>query len=326
MSVLTWVEHDEAEVAKASVNVLSFARELANVTASELHAAVLAPIGEPALATLREQGVAVVHSVDHDLLDGDPRAAIAAALTQLLARQEPDVVVAPATDRGNELLAHVAASGDLALVSNCLAVSPCDGGWQLTRQRWGGVLLEDARLETATALVTAVPHALVATPAPAPGVAEVVAFAPELDEALAVTRVRERVIDETGVSLATAPVVVSGGRGIGSAEGFAGLEELAELLGGAVGCSRIATNNGWRSHNDQVGQTGTRVAPELYLALGISGATQHWVGCMNAKRILAVNLDVDAPLVGRAHDAVIGDVHELLPALLAEVRARKRVR
>ena len=128
---------------------------------------------------------------------------------------------------------------------------------------------------------------------------------------------------EQGITLTTAPVIVSGGRGVGSAEGFATLEELASLLGGAVGCSRVVTNNGWRSHRDQVGQTGTRVAPTLYLACGISGAIQHWVGMMAAKNVLAINTDPEAPMVTKADYAVIGDLHEILPAVVAEIRRRK---
>jgi electron transfer flavoprotein alpha subunit len=114
-----------------------------------------------------------------------------------------------------------------------------------------------------------------------------------------------------------------GGRGVGSADGFAALEELAGLIGGAVGCSRVATNNGWRPHSDQVGQTGTRIAPDLYIACGISGAIQHWVGCMNAKNILAINTDREAPMVTRADYAVLADLHSVLDAVIAEVRARR---
>lgn len=109
---------------------------------------------------------------------------------------------------------------------------------------------------------------------------------------------------------------------MGSAENFAILEELADLLGGVVGCSRVATNNGWRPHSDQVGQTGTRIAPDLYIACGISGAVQHWVGCMASKQILAINTDPEAPLVTKADYAVIGDLHEILAAVIAEIKAR----
>jgi electron transfer flavoprotein alpha subunit len=139
-------------------------------------------------------------------------------------------------------------------------------------------------------------------------------------------RVRMKVEVESGmgkISLAQARVVVGGGRGVGSAEGFGALEELASLLGGTVGCSRAVTSLGWRPHSDQVGQTGTRIAPDLYIACGISGAIQHMVGCRAAKHILAINSDPDAPIVAQADYAVIGDVKQIVPAVSTEI---KRVR
>ncbi|MGH2860339.1 MAG: electron transfer flavoprotein subunit alpha/FixB family protein, partial [Solirubrobacteraceae bacterium] len=123
-----------------------------------------------------------------------------------------------------------------------------------------------------------------------------------------------------GISLADARVVVSGGRGVGSAEGFQIIEELAGLLGGAVGCSRAVTSAGWRPHTDQVGQTGTKVAPEIYIACGISGATQHMAGCKGAKKLLAINEDGEASIFAHADYGVIGDLHEVVPAIAAEIR------
>jgi electron transfer flavoprotein alpha subunit len=125
-----------------------------------------------------------------------------------------------------------------------------------------------------------------------------------------------------GMSLATARVVVGGGRGVGGPDGFAVLEELAGLLGGVVGVSRVVTSQGWRPHRQQVGQTGTKISPELYLACGISGAIQHMAGCLGAKHIVAVNTDPDAPIVSRAEYAVIGDLNEVIPALVAAIRER----
>ncbi len=192
----------------------------------------------------------------------------------------------------------------------------------MKRLRWGGSLHEVARLDSPVKIVTFAPHSTEPRPQPQAGGAKVEAFTPELGAKEAVTLIRDRVVTAEGVTLATAPVVVSGGRGVGSAEGFAALEELAELLNGVVGCSRVVTNNGWRPHSDQVGQTGTVVAPDLYIACGISGAVQHWVGMMNAKHVLAINTDPEAPMVTKANWAVVADLHAVLPAIVAEVRRR----
>ena len=125
-----------------------------------------------------------------------------------------------------------------------------------------------------------------------------------------------------GASLATARVVVGGGRGVGGPDGFAPLEELAELLGGVVGVSRVVTSEGWRPHRQQVGQTGTKITPELYLACGISGAIQHIAGCAGSKHIIAINTDPGAPILAHADYAVIGDLRQVIPALIEALRAR----
>ncbi|HEX5149670.1 MAG TPA: FAD-binding protein, partial [Candidatus Limnocylindrales bacterium] len=157
--------------------------------------------------------------------------------------------------------------------------------------------------------------------APAPTITR---FAPELEAADLVARVIGREAKTGGgISLQDAKVVVGGGRGVGSAAGFAGLEELAGLLGGAVGGSRVVTSLGWRPHADQIGQTGLRIAPDLYIACGISGAIQHIVGCKAAKRILAINTDPESPIMSVADYAVIGDLHAVVPAISAEIRRRR---
>lgn len=272
---------------------------------------------------LAKHGVGTLHLITHELLDGYSPEAYGESLAQLIDRLRPTGVIAGGSDRGNEIMAQVAARADLPLATNCIGLTAGDP-WQLTRLRGGGMLLEDAELTADVKLVTLAPGVSAAEdPAPVDEVT-VEQFVPQLPTELVRTKVVEHTTRGAGVTLATAPVVVSGGRGVGSAEGYAVLEELAGLLGGAVGCSRVATNNGWRPHSDQVGLTGTKIAPKLYIACGISGATQHWVGCMDAKAILAVNTDPNAPMVTRATYAVIGDVHEVLPAVVAELRARAR--
>ena len=237
------------------------------------------------------------------------------AWARAIASLSPTTVIAAGTDRGNEVLAHAAVMLDGVFAANVVEAR----GDVVTRQRWGGSLLEEARLHGDVKLMTVAPHAVAIEEAA--GEPTVETFAPPLAEGDLVVRVVERVETSSGgLSVAEAPVVVSGGRGVGSAEGFTALEELAGLLGGVVGCSRAVTMAGWRPHTDQVGQTGIKISPELYIPCGISGATQHMAGCKGAKKLLAINSDPEAPIMATADYAVIGDVLEIVPAITAELR------
>jgi len=241
------------------------------------------------------------------------------ALAGMLARAADELnaaaVFAAGTERGNEVIARLAARTNLPFAANCIAVTPGDPV-TVTRQRWGGSLLEMARLHGPRPLITVAPHSVAADDGPEPPAIDVRA-----DDGDMLVRVSGHVAPGMGgVSLAAAKVIVSGGRGVGSKDGFAIIEELAGLLGGAVGCSRAVTSAGWRPHSDQVGQTGTKVAPEVYIACGISGATQHMAGLKGAKRILAINSDPQAPLMLNADYTVSGDLKEIVPAISAEIR------
>jgi electron transfer flavoprotein alpha subunit len=297
-----------AEPGELTEQALAFARGLGG------------PVDAFAAGTAPEvRGFDTVHEAEGEAFATYAPAAIASALVELIERLSPTAVVTAGTERGNEVLAHVAARLDLPFSANCITAKVGDP-MHVTRVRWGGSLLEEARLHGAPSLLSVQPHAVEAERV-ADGQPEVERFTPALSEPDLAVRVVERVEAATGgVSLAEAKVVVSAGRGAGSPEGFGIIEELAGLLGGAVGCSRAVTMAGWRPHTDQVGQTGTKIAPEIYIACGISGATQHMAGCKGAKALLAINTDADAPILASADYAVIGDLHEVVPAISAELK------
>jgi electron transfer flavoprotein alpha subunit len=316
--VLTLVEHDAGQPDDLSLQALTLARDL---TAGEPLSALLVGEGaREAAAQLGAHGVASAHVAEDERLAAYAPGAWAQSALELVERLEPSAVVAAGTNRGNEVLAHVAARLDLPFAANCTQVGS-GSPLTVTRMRWGGSLLEEARVHGAPALLSVAPHTVAGAAVDGAGAPAIEAFAPTLGESDLLVQVAEHVgTVTTGVSLAEAKVVVSGGRGVGSADGFGILEELAELLGAAVGCSRVVTSAGWRPHTDQVGQTGTKISPDLYIACGISGATQHIAGCKGAKKILAINSDAEAPILASADYAVIGDLTEIVPAVTAELR------
>lgn len=321
MTLLVVLEHDRGAVSDASWEALTGARPVAEQLDCELHAVFIGEAAEDLADEAGTYGAETVHIASHELLEDYGPDAWGETVRQLAEELDATAVLAVGTDRGNEVMAQLAARSDLPFVANCTEVDA--DTWALTRVQWGGSLLEEVTLEADRKLLSIAHHAVVAEPAAEAGAGDVETFEPELDDTFAQTIVRDRVVLSQGITLSTSPVVVSGGRGVGSADGFEPLEELAELLGGVVGCSRAVTNNGWRPHSDQVGQTGTRIAPEIYIATGISGAIQHWVGAMASKKILAINTDPEANMVVKADYAVLGDLHKVVPAISEEIRRRK---
>jgi electron transfer flavoprotein alpha subunit len=337
MTVFCLVEPDGDAVADASLRALTLARGLAAGPAAGVACVIFGALDPAIAAGLAAYGAGDVYVVSG--VDGYAPQAWARVLAELLGpvlnstvlsstagaapEAAPHAVVAAGTEHGNEVMAHLGAITSLPMAANCVAASPVDAGaLGIVRQRWAGLLLEEAVLDAPAALLTVATDAVVAEPATVPGPAAVHAVAPPVTDADLVVRAVESSADTGGASLATARVVVGGGRGVGSAEGFAPLEELAGLLGGVVGVSRVVTSEGWRPHSMQVGQTGTKITPDLYLACGISGAIQHFAGCSGAKHIIAINTDPSAPMMTRADYAVVGDLHEVLPALIKALRAR----
>jgi electron transfer flavoprotein alpha subunit len=354
MTVVCLIETDAAGGAvDASMRALAVAREMAQSADEDLAAAWFGPPDAVSHGELAAAGVGRAWAIGSAELSGYAPLAWARALAGLSAgpaagpAADPaadaaagpvgdagwiSAVVAAATDHGNEVLAHLGAITGLPLAANCVSATRiAPGEFRLVRQRWAGSLLEDAALEAPVALLTVAADAVPAdaVPAgagePASGVGEVSVevYQPELADGDLTVLAAVSAERRSGVSLASARVVVGGGRGVGGPDGFAVLEELAGLLGGVVGVSRVVTSEGWRPHRQQVGQTGTKITPELYLACGISGAIQHMAGCQGAKTIVAINTDAGAPIVTKADYAVIGDLHEVLPALVEAIKARQ---
>jgi electron transfer flavoprotein alpha subunit len=324
-AVLCFLEHDEGAVLDTSLRALTFARSLATAPDSILMAVMIGEISPSKTDTLSQFGVDDAYQITIDGLETYAPSGWARAVAELADSLGAAVVVAAGTDRGQEILAHIGASSGLAMAANCLTATWVSGeSIKLTRQRWAGSLIEHAVLDGAPALLTVASDGVLAVPAEvsAPTFVHVHrSIASELDRRVAV---REWIRRSGGIALAEARVVVGGGRGVGSEEGFGALDDLASLLGAAVGVSRVVTSNGWRPHAQQVGQTGTKISPDVYVACGISGATQHLAGCRSAKHVVAINIDADAPFLSRADYALVGDLSVIVPALADAIRSRTR--
>jgi len=322
--ILLWLECDAEGVTEISLETVAFARSVSAAGGGiAIRAAVFGDVPEAAKEQLAAHGVNEVHHVSGPAYDAYSGAAWASALQDIRERTKCVVVAAAGSPRGNEVLAHLGARLDVPMAANVLSFSGLSP-FEVTRQVAGGAALEDMRLAVRPALLTVAGHSWTATPADQPTTPVWHEESPEVAQADLVARVTARgeAKQEGSGALTSARVVIGAGRGAGGPDGFDGVIELAKLLDGALGVSRVVTSLGWRPHSEQVGQTGSRISPELYVPCGISGAIQHWAGCSSSKTILAINTDPEAPMVTKAHYAVIGDMHEVVPAIVEELKRR----
>ncbi|GAB6986595.1 electron transfer flavoprotein subunit alpha/FixB family protein [Nocardioides pyridinolyticus] len=313
------------EAIEVSREAVTFARTLsAEGGGVPVDAVVLGTPSPELVALLSEYGVRRVHALTGSAFEAFSGAAWASGLLSVREKAGAVVVMAAGTPRGNEVMAHVAARAGVPMAANVLSFSGLSP-FVVTRQVVGGAALEEMQLSARPAVFSVAGHAVEAAPADASGAGELVVETPEVAEADLVARVvsTEEPEPDLSGSLKSAKVVVGAGRGAGSSDGFEDLLELTELLHASLGVSRVVTSLGWRPHHEQVGQTGSRISPDLYIPCGISGAIQHWAGCSTAKNILAINTDAEAPMVTRATHAVIGDLHEIVPAINAEIKRRR---
>ena len=317
--ILVLVDHDRGELDQLSLRALTAARKLGQ----DVEAIVIGKEGAALAGIVGEYGAKVLHVATHaNLTDYTPMAS-GRALKDLVEKLKPAAVLAAGSPRGNEQLAHLAAFLDLPMAAECSEIT-LGSPHHVLRARWAGNLIESANVHSDLLIASVL--AFSTEPESANGGAATVAeFEPALEPQDYAVKVLSRDAGESkgGVTLVDAKVIVSGGRGVGGPDGFGQIEELANLLGGTVGCSRVVTSSGWRPHAEQVGQTGTKVAPDLYIAAGISGAMQHIAGMKNSKTIVVINTDPEAPILSYADYAIIGDLHQVIPALTSAIRQAK---
>jgi electron transfer flavoprotein alpha subunit len=317
--IVVLVESLGDEVSEVSLEALTFARRLGE----PLRAVVVGGSAAPLAVQLGDYGVEEACEATGEAFSSYAPAAWAAAV-RAAAADDVSAVIASGTPRGNEIMAHAACRLGVPMAANVVAVEAREP-LVVSRQVLGGGALEEVELAGAPAVMTLAGHACEPQPSQTPTGCRVRSLEVRVTAADLSARVVRTEVG-TGAdsgTLKSAKVVVGAGRGAGGSDGFSGVLELAELLHGSLGVSRVVTSAGWRPHHEQVGQTGSKIAPDLYIPCGISGAIQHWAGCSSAKTILAINTDPDAPMVTKAHYAVIGDMHEIVPAINAEIRRRR---
>jgi electron transfer flavoprotein alpha subunit len=317
--ILVLIDHDRGELDQLSLRALTAARKLGQ----DVEAIVIGKEGAALAGIVGEYGAKVLHVANHaNLTDYTPMAS-GRALKDLVEKLKPAAVLAAGSPRGNEQLAHLAAFLDLPMAAECSEIT-LGSPHHVLRARWAGNLIESANVHS-DLLIASVLAFSTEPESVNGGAATVAEFEPALEPQDYAVKVLSRDAGESkgGVTLVDAKVIVSGGRGVGGPDGFGQIEELANLLGGTVGCSRVVTSSGWRPHAEQVGQTGTKVAPDLYIAAGISGAMQHIAGMKNSKTIVVINTDPEAPILSYADYAIIGDLHQVIPALTSAIREAK---
>jgi electron transfer flavoprotein alpha subunit len=316
--VLVLAEHTGDDVKKVTLELITLARRFGEPSVVWTGAGA-----EQARARCAEYGAAKVYVAADAAIDDYVVAPAAELLAQLVREKSPALVLLAGTAQGKEVAGRLAVKIDSGVLTDAVDLQPGDDGPVAEQSIFGGATTVHSRVRRGTPIVAVRPNAV--APEAAPGAAELspVSLAGEVTGA----KVTNRVIAERGErpDLTEASIVVSGGRGTGGAEGFGVIEQLADALGAAVGASRAVTDAGWYPHQFQVGQTGKTVSPQLYVAIGISGAIQHRAGMQTSKTIVAVNKDPEAPIFELADFGVVGDLFKVVPQLMEEISKRKQV-
>ncbi|BBX93548.1 MULTISPECIES: electron transfer flavoprotein subunit alpha/FixB family protein [Mycolicibacterium] len=314
--VLVLVEHSEGALKKVSAELITAARALGEPSA--------VVVGKPGTAAplvdgLKAAGAAKIYVAESDDAETYLLTPVVDVLAGLAESAAPAGVIVAATADGKEIAARLAARIGSGLLVDVVEVREGAVG---VHSIFGGAFTVEAQVTSDTPVITVRPGAIEAAPADGAGEVVNVEVPAQAENATKITK-REPAVAGDRPELTEASVVVAGGRGVGSAESFSVVEELADSLGGAVGASRAAVDSGYYPGQFQVGQTGKTVSPQLYIALGISGAIQHRAGMQTSKTIIAVNKDEEAPIFEIADLGIVGDLFKVSPQLTEAVKARK---
>jgi electron transfer flavoprotein alpha subunit len=313
--VLVLVEHVDGAPKKVTLELLTLARSL-----GEPAAVFVGNGADVAKDKLGEYGATKIYVAADPELDSYLVAPKAEVLAQVVSQASPAAVLIPSSPEGKEVAARLAVKLDSGVITDAVAVGD---GFVATQSIFGGAFNVASKVSKGTPIITVRPNSTPPEPAPAQPTEEQVSVT--LSDAAKRAKVLDRVTEKKGgrPELTEAAIVVSGGRGLGEGKNFELIEKLADSLGAAVGASRAATDAGWYPHTNQVGQTGKTVSPQLYMAIGISGAIQHRAGMQTSKTIVAINKDPEAPIFELVDYGIVGDLFNVVPQLTDEIDKRK---
>jgi electron transfer flavoprotein alpha subunit len=319
MKILAFAEQRDGKLKKNAFEVVSAAKRIADQTGGEVIGLVIGGSVQSIAGALGGYGAKKVIVVEGARLAHYSTTAYSKIITEVAKNEQAQILLFEATAMGKDLSPRVAVKLQAGLAVDCTALSVENGDILATRPVYAGKALTDVRVTTPVKLFSLRPNVFTAgTSTGAQAAVETADVALTDDDFVCV--VEEVTQDKGKLDVAEADIIVSGGRGLKAPENFNIIEELAAALGGAVGASRAVVDAGWRSHDEQVGQTGKTVSPSLYVAVGISGAIQHLAGMSSSKYIVAINKDKDAPIFQLADYGIVGDALEVVPALTNEVR------
>jgi len=319
MTILAFAEQRDNTFKKTAFEIVTAAKKLAESSGAEVVGIVVGDKVKSIAPALGTYGAARVIAVEDPKLSQYSTTAFAAIVANVARKIGADVVLFPATAMGKDLAPRVAVKLDGGLAADCTALRWENSGLLATRPVYAGKALIDVKMNSKCKVFTLRPNVFTAV-AVGETSSPVEEHTADLGDAEYSTQVKEIAQSSGKIDVAEAEIIVSGGRGLKGPEHFKLIEELAEVLGAAVGASRAVVDAGWRPHDEQVGQTGKTVSPSLYIAVGISGAIQHLAGMSSSKYIVAINKDKDAPIFQVADYGIVGDAFEIVPALTQEAR------